>query len=89
MVEIHMSRDAHIEESLLKFFYGECTVDELKDIHRELCDSEECYEYLESIAELLRLLKSAEEAAKTEQVNWDNLKSKFNRVLSVIEKDSD
>lgn len=86
MVTIQMSRDAHLEESLLKFFYGECSIDELKEIHRELCDSEECHEYLDSIAELLSLLKSTEEAAVVERVSWDDLKCKFDRVISVIEK---
>lgn len=80
-----MSKGAHIEESLLKFFYGECTMDELKEIHRELCDSEECHAYLDSIAELLHLLKKAEDTSKVDQVRWEDLKNKFDKVIAIIE----
>ncbi len=84
MVKIQMSKGAHIEESLLKFFYGECTMDELKEIHRELCDSEECHTYLNSIADLLHLLKKAEDSSIVDQVRWEDLKNKFDKVLAVI-----
>jgi hypothetical protein len=82
-----MSKDPRVEEALLKFFYGECSVDELQAIHREICDSDECQRYLEQVRDLLYFLKSAESAQQEKSVNWDDLRSKFDKVLTLLATD--
>ena len=80
-----MNEYKHVEETLLKFFYGECTLTEMKEVHQKLCDSQECQEYLENITELLRFLRSADDDT-VEAVSWDDLRARFDQVLHLIDE---
>ena len=74
----------HIEETLLKFFYGECSIDELKRVHRELCDDDACHEYLQKMRELLSVLREAEEAGEREPASWEEINGAFEQVSKLL-----
>lgn len=76
---------AHIEETLLKFFYGECTMEELKLVHKELCDDDKCHEYLQKVRELLRVLRESEASEAGSPASWDDVKGAFEQVSRILE----
>ena len=74
---------SNLEEALLKFFYGECSPEELSEVQEELCTNEECHKYLEKVSELLRLLRSSSEESET-PVDWDEVKERYNRLVEIV-----
>lgn len=77
----------HIEETLLKFFYGECTVEELKLIHKELCNNDNCHEYLQKVRELLLVLREIEIAEEGRKADWEDVKGAFEQVSKILSSD--
>ncbi len=77
----------HIEETLLKFFYGECTVEELKLIHKELCSNDNCHEYLQKVRELLLVLREIETADEVGKAGWEDVKGAFEQVSKLLSAD--
>ena len=85
MVIIVAIDKSNIEEALLKFFYGECTPEELREVQEELCTNDDCHEYLEKIGELLRLLRSSSEESVT-PLDWAEVKERYNRLVGIVER---